>query len=88
MEPGAHEEASGSRLRSRASLSNGSLQRCQIVSSLSSGHRVKLLGMNLNMPKAGQPSLCEGQEELGMMGLLGVREGPRLGGREVSSVDE
>lgn len=63
MEPGAHEETSGSRLRSRASLSNGSLQRCQIVSSFSSGHRVKLLGMNLNMPKAGQPSFCEGQEE-------------------------
>lgn len=55
MEPGVNEEASGSRLYSRVSLSNGSLQRCQTVSLLSSGHRVRLLGMNLNMPKARQP---------------------------------
>lgn len=72
IQPGAHEEASGSSLYSRASPSNGTLLRRQIVSSLSSGHHLRLLGMNLNMSKARQPSFCEDQEEQGMTGLLGA----------------
>lgn len=63
MEPGAHEEASGSRLHPLVSPSNGSLLRCQIVSPLSSGLHLGLLGMNLSLSKTRQPSVCEDQEE-------------------------